>query len=216
MLAFKFVLFLLFLNFLFVCALEKVEIKESKLNEDDEKSDLIDLQTRLGRLIGYKKQVQNETINVFYGVPYAEPPINKLRFRRTKLIRKFPQDPYDALKFKPHCAQRQAAKYNKNDKFSEDCLYMNIYTPNLASKVNGKCHKKFNVMVYIYGGTSSIFQMSPLVDEFNKTHLSYSGDLYPLHDTIIVLMNFRQELFGSLYLENEFNGNLGKVSFMNM
>ena len=39
----------------------------------------------------------------FLWVPYVEPPTGKLRFKKAKLIRKFPQNPYAALSFKPHC-----------------------------------------------------------------------------------------------------------------
>lgn len=51
--------------------------------------------------------------------------------------------------------------------------------------------------------------MSPLLDSNNKSHLSYSGDLFPVHDTILVIFNFRQEIFSTLYLHDKFNGNLG-------
>ena len=172
---------------------------------------LISLETSLGTLIGFKKQILNRTINVFYGVPYAEPPIGKLRFKRTKLIEKFPQEPYRALDFKAHCGQKLAEKYHKNDTFSEDCLHMNLFVPNLDNlKVNGKCKKTHQVMVYIYGGTSSIYQMSPFLDKFNVSHLNYAGDYFAaLHDTIVITFNYRQELFSILYVENVFSGNLG-------
>lgn len=95
-------------------------------NEQDERS-LVSLKTNLGMLIGYRKTVQNRTINVFYGVPYAKAPVGKLRFRRTSLIRHFPDEPYNALRFKPHCAQKAASKYGKDEQFSEVSLVNLVY-----------------------------------------------------------------------------------------
>jgi len=146
----------------------------------------------------------------FFGVPYAEPPVNKLRFKRSKLIKKFSFQPFYADQFRPHCEQARSKKYGDNAEFSEDCLYMNLYIPNLESnKVNGICKKKYNVMLYVYGGKSSIYQEAKMKDKDAYAPLSYSGELFAaLHDTIFVAFNYRQELFSSLYLEDEFKGNL--------
>ena len=139
------------LNFKFIQNFVHIEIHESKLTRKPES--LINLKTRLGNLIGYKKEVLNRTINVFYGAPYAQPPVGKLRFKKTKLIKEFPENPYRALEFKPHCAHKRPFYHHKDDVFSEDCLFMNIYTPNLENlKVNGKCEKRYSVMIYIMGG----------------------------------------------------------------
>ena len=185
-----------FLNLLFLLFLCDVNLSKSKLI-DNSYSSLISFvhfhETRLGTLIGYKKKVQNNTINAFYGLPYAEPPIGKLRFRRTKLIRKFPQSPYVAFSLKPNCPQKWTNKnaYRQQDAFSEDCLYLNLYTPNLNSKT---CKETFNVMIYM-----------------NNEQFNLSGDLFAsLHNTILVTINSRHSLFSSLYVEHtSMNGNLG-------
>ena len=43
------------------------------------------LNTTLGQLQGFEARVkhsgQNEKVNVFYGVPFAKPPVGKLRFK---------------------------------------------------------------------------------------------------------------------------------------
>ena len=109
---------LILLNISFVFSFVDIRIQKSELRRRP--SSLISVDTSLGPLIGYKDDVQNRTINVFYGVPYAEPPVNELRFRPSKLITQFPSDPWDALNFKPHCVQPRSLKYHPEDKFEED------------------------------------------------------------------------------------------------
>ena len=180
------------------------------LGGESDASHLVSVKTSLGTLIGQRRQVQNRTVNVFYGVPYAEAPVGELRFRRTRLIRRFPDEPYGALQYKPHCAQKRTKKYGEDEPFSEDCLYLNVWTPNLAdaTTVEARCERKFAVMVYLFGGTSSIYQKSPFLDANNQSHLSYNGEYFAAMDTVLVSVNFRQELFANLYLEDEFGANL--------
>ena len=52
--------------------------------------------------------------------------------------------------------------------------------------------------------------MAPFLDEKGQSHLSMSGEMFPaLHDTILVTLNYRVELFASLYLLDELPANLG-------
>ena len=190
--------FLFILSFPFVLALLEIEPHKAALK--NRPKSLISIETELGTLIGYKQQVQSksrthpEHINVFYGVPYAEPPVEKFRFRRTKLIEQFPTNPYDALDFKPHCKQPHARKYHADDQFDENCLFANIWTPNLENtrNENGECKQLSNVMLYIFGGTSSAYQMLPFKDENEDAdYLLYSGEVFAQQDTILVTINFR-------------------------
>lgn len=159
-----------------------VEPPRSELT--DRPSSLISVETKLGTVIGYKQDVLNRTINVFYGLPYGEPPIGKLRFKRSKLVTKLSQDPYLALSFKPHCYLPKA-KFNSRDQFSEDCLYLNVWTPDIEkSKANGTCQKKYAVIVYIYGYDSSIYQMSSLA-KWNEKHHFYNAERIATFDTIL-------------------------------
>ena len=167
-------------------------------------SSLVQVETSLGRLVGYAQEVQNKTINVFYGIPYAEPPVARLRFKRSKLIQRWPSDPYKALQFKAHCPLLKVpSRYNESDLFSDDCLYLNLWTPNLDGlKVNGVCTSKKNVMVYIIGSNSSIYQMFPFADADDRAYLAYNGQLFAaLHDTIIVIFNYRSVFSGLLWAQ---------------
>ena len=200
------IVFLLF-KFSFVSTIVHTHVPRAELV--DQPTSLISLKTDLGTVIGYNKEVLNKTISVFHNLPYAEPPIGQLRFRRTRLITKLPEDPYSSLDFKPHCAQKYTVDFNRNDTFSEDCLFMSIYTPNLQSKINrGRCDARYPVMIYVYGTSNSIYLMAPFLDETNQTHLYYPGDLLAAHNTIYVKFNFRVDLFSSLYLQGELLGNL--------
>ena len=109
---------LFLLNVSFVFSIVDVHVQRAQLRRKP--SSLVSVDTSLGKLVGYQDQALNRTFNVFYGVPYAEPPINELRFRRSKLIQRFPNEPYSALDYKPHCAQPKRLKFHPHDKFSED------------------------------------------------------------------------------------------------
>lgn len=157
-------------------------------------SSLVKLDTSLGTLIGYAQDVQNKTINVFYSVPYAEPPVDTLRFKRSRLVDRFPHDPYEALEFKAHCPLLKVpSRFNGSDLFSDDCLYANIWTPNLDElKVDGVCKSKKNVMIYLVGSNSSIYQMYPFADGEGRAHIAYDGRMFAaIHDTIVVIFNYR-------------------------
>ena len=202
----KFVIILLF-KFSFVFTIVHFQSHRSKLT--DQPTSLITLKTDLGTVIGYNKEVQNKTISVFHNLPYAEAPIGPLRFRKTRLITKLPEDPYSSLEFKPHCAQKYASKFHRNDTFSEDCLFMSIYTPNLQSKIDyGRCDEIYPVMIFVHGASSSIYLMLQFLDQQNRSHLVYSGDLFATHNMVYVTFNNRIDLFSTLYLQGELSGNL--------
>ena len=52
--------------------------------------------------------------------------------------------------------------------------------------------------------------MAPFRDENGQSHLAFSGDMFSaLHNTIVVTLNYRVQLFASLYLLDELSANLG-------
>lgn len=100
----------------------------------------------------------NETapsVRQFLGVPYAEPPVEKLRFeapvpaKRHKLqinATAWAPSCYQALSSQPTVFTEEVPQFLINGGQSEDCLYLNIWAPLTESK------EKLPVFVYIPGG----------------------------------------------------------------
>lgn len=99
------------------------------------------IQTPLGQIHGEKR----ENVSVFKAVPYALPPTGERRWQPPAPITPW-SSPLDATKLGPACVQTkedlQAHKLTVPT--SEDCLHLNIWTPDLK--------KKLPVMVWIHGG----------------------------------------------------------------
>ncbi|MDE2966117.1 MAG: carboxylesterase family protein [Chloroflexota bacterium] len=145
-------------------------------------------------------------IHVFRGVPYAQPPIGELRWRRPQ-----PLEPWegvrDALEFGPISVQppRPAAgpfagiMGHSQERTSEDCLYLNVWTPGLDNV-------RRPVMVWIHGGgLSSGSGSSPAYD---------GAPLASRGDVVIVTINYRLGALGFLpdpvlAADGETEGNFG-------
>ena len=82
-------------------------------------------------------------IHVFKGIPFAAPPVGDLRWKAP-----LPVLPWEGVRkadtFAPACPQPSNPASGMET--SEDCLYLNVWTPAQASG------EKFPVMVWIYGG----------------------------------------------------------------
>nr|XP_020032332.1 carboxylesterase 1E-like isoform X1 [Castor canadensis] len=115
--------------------------------------------TAHGRVLGKYVSLQGfaQPVAVFLGVPFAKPPLGSLRFSPPQ-----PAEPWSYVKnttsYPPMCSQDTVAGQMVNDlltnrkekialTFSEDCLYLNIYTPADLMK-----NSRLPVMVWIHGG----------------------------------------------------------------
>ncbi len=92
--------------------------------------------TASGQVIG----VHQGTIDAFLGVPYAAPPVGDLRLRPPQPHAPW-TTPVQATQVATPCPQVRPTPIG-----SEDCLYLNVYTPAHASSARRP------VMVYIPGG----------------------------------------------------------------
>ncbi|XP_050531739.1 juvenile hormone esterase-like isoform X2 [Daktulosphaira vitifoliae] len=130
----------------------------------------------------------------FTGIPYAMPPINELRFEAPIKIDSW-NETLDATREANVCVQKNVFFVSENNKIigSEDCLYLNVYTP----KINGK----MPVMFWIHGGGFSV----------GSGGSSSGGPQYFMDkDIILVSINYRLGIFGFLSSEdNVIPGNFG-------
>ena len=103
---------------------------------------------------GLSKVIEGKPINVFLGIPYARPPIGELRFKKPVPITQY-SEPVNAVKWPNPCMQspvilQTAAKVLVNNtNFSEDCLYLNIWSPGNGQVDNPE---QKPVLFFIHGG----------------------------------------------------------------
>ena len=132
---------------------------------------------------GLLKGTHAEGLIVYKGVPYATAPVGNLRWRESQ-----PVTPWtgirEANKFAPACMQKGVSMPGEAPpEISEDCLYLNIWTP--ASKST----QRLPVLVWIHGGGYSNGSASmPL----------YWGDRLAHKGVIVVTMAYRLGPLGFL------------------
>lgn len=95
---------------------------------------------------GMVEGVTEEGLQVYRGIPFAAPPVDKLRWQGPQ-----PVIPWGGIlnadNFGDACTQgRPDSEGQFRDGVSEDCLYLNVWTPAKTVKDN------LPVMVWIYGG----------------------------------------------------------------
>ena len=107
-----------------------------------------------------------ETIAVFKGVPFATPPVGELRWRAPR-VNSPRSGLQQATEYASACMQgphivdwyaRVAAEFGagtdevgRPNGVSEDCLYLNVWTPNLQPNV---ATRRLPVMIWFHGGSN--------------------------------------------------------------
>src|SRR6478609_3579853 len=124
-------------------------------------------------------------VRVYRGIPFAAPPVGDLRWKAPQPAETW-QGLRQAAEFSNACWQTQypaaAAIYQaKLPPLSEDCLYLNIWTPAKSPK------DKLPVMVWIHGGG--------FTRGFAGTH-TYDGEVLAGKGAVIVTLNYRLGIFG--------------------
>ena len=141
-----------------------------------------------------KYQTESNTF-IFRGIPYAEPPINNLRWKSPIPAKKNLK--IDARQFKPACMQDRyntdwyhnvikafgsdPSLFDHVNSISEDCLYLNIWTKSLETSARKP------VMVWIHGGNDTAgWSYEP----------DYIGHNLSNKDVVVVSIGYRLNIFG--------------------
>lgn len=164
------------------------------------------LETAAGKLRGFRETVLSKELDIFLGIPFAEPPIGDKRFSRPNLKKPW-SGVWNATEQPNTCYQTVDTKFgnfegsqmwNPNTEMSEDCLYMNVWVPVEHSSSS----RLKPVMVWIFGG--SFAAGTATLDLYDGRIMAAKGDV------IIVSIQYRMGVLGFLYLGDELApGNVG-------
>ncbi|XP_029008615.1 cocaine esterase-like [Betta splendens] len=166
-----------------------------------------EVHTELGRLRGQYVSVKGKEtgVHAYLGVPFAKPPVGPaLRLAAPQPVEGW-EGVKDATQQPAMCVQHKHHVKKLYDKLedifpivsdiSEDCLYLNIYTP-----ANRAHDAKLPVMVWIHGGAFTMGSAS-----------MYDGSaLAAYQDVVVVLIQYRLGLLGFLSTgDQHMPGNVG-------
>ncbi|XP_069354028.1 liver carboxylesterase 1-like isoform X2 [Eulemur rufifrons] len=162
-----------------------------------------------GKVLGKYVRLEGfaQPVAVFLGVPFAKPPLGSLRFAPPQ-----PAEPWRSVKntssYPPMCSQDPVGGQMVSDlitnrkeniplKFSEDCLYLNIYTPADLTKKS-----RLPVMVWIHGGGLMVGGAS-----------TYDGLALSAHENVVVVtIQYRLGIWGFFSTGDEHSqGNWGHL-----
>lgn len=147
----------------------------------------VDVKTKNGIIRGEK----SGSMIVFKGVPYAEAPVDGMRFAAPSMKRPW-TGVLEALSFGKICPQADPRNgfYGKEfytdpdfplPEMSEDCLNLNIWAP--AEEKEGG----YPVAVWIHGGA---------FDHGYSSEMEFDGQRYAKNGVVLVTINYRVGIFG--------------------
>ncbi|UYV78333.1 hypothetical protein LAZ67_16001006 [Cordylochernes scorpioides] len=138
-------------------------------------------------ITGSQQTVSGNLLDVYLSIPYAQPPTGERRFKDPEPITNLPPQ-INATQFPPSCCQINFEPLDHVNKImSEDCLYLNIWTPSQKSHMS--------VLIFIYGGSFEFGSTDELMN--NPQYLAARTDM------VIVTMNYRVGAFGFIDLKIE-------------
>jgi len=125
---------------------------------------------------------QPSGVRIFKGIPFAQPPVGDLRWKPPQAPKNW-EGVREAKQFGPRCMQHPVfgdMNFRSNG-MSEDCLYLNVWTP--AKKGN----ERLPVLVYFYGGGF-------IAGDGSEPR--YDGESLARRGIVVVTLNYRLGLFG--------------------
>ncbi len=133
---------------------------------------------------GILEGIDESGIRTFKGVPFAEPPVGNLRWREPQPLKNW-LGVRIANKFGPRAMQPPifGDMVFRSDGMSEDCLYLNVWTP---AKTDNEL---LPVLVYFYGGGYVAGDGS---------EYRYDGESTARKGIVVVTVNYRLGVFGFL------------------
>lgn len=188
--------------------------------------------TKKGLVKGITQKIfTGKFVDAFLGIPFAQPPVGKYRFRHPQPVNPWPGE-LDASHMSNSCYQVNdtffgasfvgTSIWNANTPLSEDCLHLNIWTPfgvantTIPSTQNGFARTSQRpapgastnpsvqrpVLVWIFGGG--------FYSGTSTLSLYEGGALASEEDIIVVSMNYRVSALGFLYFgRHDAPGNAG-------
>ena len=135
---------------------------------------------------------QKSGVRIFKGIPFAQPPTGVLRWKEPQPVKNW-DGVRQAIQFGPRCMQAPifGDMGFRSNGMSEDCLYLNVWTPaksgNKSGNESGK--ERLPVMVYFYGGGFVAGDGS---------EPRYDGESMAAKGIVTVTTNYRLGVFGFL------------------
>lgn len=128
--------------------------------------------------------VQPSGVRIFRGIPFAQPPTGDLRWREPQPVENW-KDVRKAIDFGPRCMQARIFDdmIFRSNGTSEDCLYLNVWTPAKSSR------ERLPVLVYFYGGGFV---------SGDGSEPRYDGESMASKGIVVVTVNYRVGVFGFL------------------
>jgi para-nitrobenzyl esterase len=123
-------------------------------------------------------------IHVYLGIPFAAPPVGDLRWQPPQPVNNW-TGARTAVQFGPRCVQASifADMMYRSNGMSEDCLYLNVWTPAKSSS------ERLPVLVYFYGGGFVAGDGS---------EPRYDGESMARKGIVALTVNYRLGVFGFL------------------
>ena len=194
-------------------------------NDDDDTEVPATVDVESGRVRGRRYRLPELGLAgggvAFLGIPFAEPPTGRRRFRRPEAIARRWTDAYNATSLPNSCHQAPdlffgadfagSNMWNPNTAVSEDCLYLNVWVPSTTTatttttttttsgfdggnrKSKDKARKQLAVMVWIFGG--GFYSGTTTLDVYDGRILASANGV------VVVSIGYRVGALGFLCLD---------------